>query len=82
MTRAIGVQESVDVEVTVVKLVPGDRYLLCSDGLSGYLKEGDVLERHLGADEASGIPAALVQWANECGGRDNITAVVVDVGEE
>lgn len=79
LTRAVGSQENVDVEVSVISLQADDRFLLCSDGLSGYVKDGAVLEEHLSADDPATVPGTLVQFANEAGGRDNVTAVVLSV---
>jgi serine/threonine protein phosphatase PrpC len=85
LTRALGAHESVQVDSLVVDLLPGDAFLLCSDGLYGYFGEEELLERFDagGIDEA--LAAGLVTAANERGGKDNITAVVVsaaDAGEE
>jgi protein phosphatase len=57
--------------------VPGDAFLLCSDGLHGYLESEEIPElMALGGGRAV---QALLDLANERGGRDNITAVVVEV---
>jgi hypothetical protein len=81
ITRAIGTQESVQVDTLVVDLLPGDRFLLCSDGLHGYLREGELPALLGGADTADRVCQRLVDLANERGGRDNITALVLRVGE-
>jgi protein phosphatase len=81
MTRALGVEEQVAVDQLTLDLHPGDRILLCSDGLSGMLSADDIrdlLERETGAQQAAD---ALVQLAIERGGEDNVTVVVVDVEE-
>ena len=78
ITRAVGSREYVQVDTGFVEAKPGDSFLLCSDGLHGYLEEEEippVLAR--GAD---GAVKHFIELANERGGRDNITAVVVTLG--
>jgi serine/threonine protein phosphatase PrpC len=79
ITRAVGHQDYVEVDTLDIKTELGDRFLLCSDGLHGYLQDGE-LERLLegGREE---VAAALVNLANDRGGRDNITVLVCDVLE-
>jgi serine/threonine protein phosphatase PrpC len=83
LTRALGVEEDVQVDEADVDVRPGDRVLLCSDGLTGMVDEDDILRilgQHADPQAASD---ALVAAANQAGGQDNITAVVLDVmGEE
>jgi serine/threonine protein phosphatase PrpC len=76
LTRALGQNESVEVDTLVVDLYPGDAFLLCSDGLHGYLDDGELGAR-LGEGVSEALAAGLVTVANERGGRDNITALVV-----
>jgi len=76
VTRAVGVYESVEVDTFDLDVLPGDSFLLCSDGLSHYLKEAE-LPGLLGAPDINNIPPRLVDLANAGGGHDNITAVVV-----
>ncbi len=82
ITRAVGVYEHAEPESIVVDLLPGDRFLLCSDGLSGYFEEnvdglGQLL-LHPSEDQAVKL---MIQAANERGGKDNITACVITVGD-
>jgi serine/threonine protein phosphatase PrpC len=81
LTRNLGFQESVQVDMLNFELVPGDRYLLCSDGLSDYFESRDLTAvlANAGIDR---VPQALVNLANERGGKDNITCVVVRIEEE
>ena len=81
VTRAVGVYESVDAEVFDFDVLPGDRYLLCSDGLHGYLEESELpkLFEQIPEDE---LVDRLIALANECGGKDNITAVVVKIPDD
>jgi serine/threonine protein phosphatase PrpC len=79
LLRALGVEEDVEVDEGDVDVRRGDRLLLCSDGLTGMVEE-DQIQRILA--EAKGPQAAsdaLVAAANDAGGQDNITALVLDV---
>jgi PPM family protein phosphatase len=81
LTRAIGVDGEVQVDQASIQPRPGDRLLLCSDGLTGMVDEADIqriLEENTDPQAAAD---ALVDAANEAGGQDNITAVVIDVAE-
>jgi protein phosphatase len=77
ITRAVGHQDYVEVDTIDLQTRPGDRFMLCSDGLHGYLDDGEIDGLMLG--EREGVTNRLIELANERGGRDNITAVVVDV---
>jgi PPM family protein phosphatase len=84
LTRALGIFPEVEADMWELQLRSGDRVLLCSDGLSNEVSDeelGQVLATHPDPAEAA---RALVDTANEHGGADNITVVVVDVlvGEE
>ncbi len=81
ITRAVGVYERVEVDTLVMELIAGDTLMLASDGLHGYLESPEELGGPLGlAGDAS--VKALIDLANDRGGKDNITTVVVKVGEE
>lgn len=82
LSQAIGTKPSVTPDYLRFELVPGDRFLLCSDGLSNYVKDNEWLAEQLSQEDLEGIPAELVAFANEAGGSDNITAVVVEVSAE
>jgi protein phosphatase len=77
ITRAVGNREYVQVDTRCVGLTPGVRFLLCSDGLHGYLRDEDIPR----VMDLGGGPAVrrFVELANERGGKDNITAVVVEI---
>ncbi len=77
LTRALGAHESVQVDSLVVDLLPGDAFLLCSDGLHGYYTEEELAERLDEATIDEALAVDLVTGANERGGKDNITAVLV-----
>jgi serine/threonine protein phosphatase PrpC len=78
ITRAVGNRDYVQVDTSVVELAEGDRYLLCSDGLHGYLR----LEEIPGLTAQGGRESVrrLIDLANSRGGKDNITALLVEVG--
>ena len=81
LTRTVGAAEDVEVDTLVAHLVPGDIFLLCTDGLTRYFDS----ERELGEymfNEPSKIPPELVAYANSHGGKDNVTALVVHVEED
>ncbi len=77
LSRVIGHQTGVEVDLLPLSVLPGDRLLLCSDGLSQYL-ELDQVATELGSDDFNGLPARLIAHANSAGGRDNITLVLVE----
>jgi protein phosphatase len=79
ITRALGIDPSVDVDVLSIELAPGDRLLLCSDGLTSMVRD-DVIAEVLGTEpDRERAADALVAAANLAGGADNITVVVADV---
>ena len=79
VTRALSGSDSLEIEVTEVPVAPGDRLLLCSDGLSTVLPD-DKIEAMLGRDDTlDAVCAELVRGANDGGGPDNVTALIVDV---
>jgi serine/threonine protein phosphatase PrpC/CRP-like cAMP-binding protein len=80
VTRAVGVYSSVEVDTFDFDILPGDRFLLCSDGMYAYVDEDD-LPKQLAEGEIKDVPKKLVEIANQGGGHDNITAVVIRVGE-
>jgi len=83
IVRAVGLKDYVRPETSIHERVPGDIYLLCSDGLSDMVDDWsieNVLEANQDdLDEAAGI---LIRMANDRGGKDNITAVLVRVDDE
>ncbi|MDH5493479.1 MAG: Stp1/IreP family PP2C-type Ser/Thr phosphatase [Myxococcales bacterium] len=81
VTRAVGVYESVEVDVYDFDVLPGDRFLLCSDGLHEYFEEGELTKLFEDIPEGD-LVQRLVDLANERGGKDNITALVVRVPDD
>jgi PPM family protein phosphatase len=80
VTRAVGVYGSVEVDTFDFDILPGDRFLLCSDGMYAYVDENE-LPRQLADGDVKVVPQQLVDMANTGGGHDNITAVVVRIGD-
>ncbi|MGE4650357.1 MAG: Stp1/IreP family PP2C-type Ser/Thr phosphatase [Myxococcota bacterium] len=75
LTRCLGLRSEVEVDVARVEALPGDRFLLCSDGLSGVVKAPRI--EALLAGEAIAVSAqGLVAAANDCGGPDNVTVAL------
>lgn len=79
LTRALGLDPDVDVDVVDLALEPGDRVLFCSDGLSSMVDDATIADLL-----ADGTPDetvwGLIEAANRAGGLDNVSVVVVDVG--
>jgi protein phosphatase len=77
ITRAVGNREYVQVDTRAVRVGPGVRILLCSDGLHGYLHDEDIPRvTALGGDKAV---QRFIDLANERGGKDNITAILLEL---
>ena len=76
ITRAIGAEGSVTADSSVIRLNRGDSLLLCTDGLSNYLDDNEILSIFKNTD-ISAVPEALVEKANLNGGGDNITVVTL-----
>jgi serine/threonine protein phosphatase PrpC len=80
ITRAMGVDHNVDVEIHEHQTEAGDIYLLCSDGLSDMLSKQQILEAALAAKgNLENACDALIKKANENGGRDNISIILIKV---
>ena len=78
ITRALGMRESVEVDIHQVSVEDGDIFLLCSDGLSGMVTDPqiqDIVQRS--ATDLERCVAELVDQANRAGGTDNITCLVL-----
>lgn len=82
VTKALGVESSVDVELTEVPLESGDMLLLCSDGLTRGVHPNDILYTLSGSEDLSAMSDRLIVMANEAGGDDNTTVVVVALRDE
>lgn len=80
ITRALGTDPNMSADTYDIETAGGDRLLLATDGLFGMLRDSEIAEV-LGANpDPQDAARALVAAANEAGGQDNITVVVVDIG--
>ncbi|HKK17438.1 MAG TPA: protein phosphatase 2C domain-containing protein [Opitutales bacterium] len=77
LTRCIGQEGNLVVDQSRVDLVPGDRILLCTDGLSKVVSESEIIERLASDQSPQEICEALIDRANANSGPDNITAITV-----
>ena len=77
VTRAVGVEDTVLLETHQHDVLPGDIYLLCSDGLSDMLDDAAIGQIVLAHDALPAACAALIEAANDAGGKDNISVVLV-----
>ena len=78
ITRAVGHRDYVQVDTADVDVAPGDRFLLCSDGLHGYFHEEREVVELVGDGSLEECAEAAIALANQRGGKDNITAVVIE----
>ena len=76
ITRSVGFEEDVLVDVMGIETRAGDRFLLCSDGLSNLIEPGEIRDALVGTDLVE-VPQKLIELANSRGGDDNITVVAV-----
>lgn len=79
VTRALGIEAAVGIDIWTLPLVKGDRYLACSDGLVDEVLDETICDVLCDFPEPQAAAEELVRLANEHGGRDNTTVVVVDV---
>jgi protein phosphatase len=78
ITRALGMQDSVAVDMVPDEPKPGDVYVLCSDGLSGMITDPQIAKIVADAgDDVEKAARELIQSANQNGGDDNITVAVI-----
>src|SRR5215467_9714748 len=77
ITRSLGTQPNVTADLFVETMHNGDRVLLCSDGLHGYVDEGEIEQVVTGDREPDAVVQALIDMANANGGPDNISATLV-----
>ena len=82
VTRAVGIERYVDVDEFQILPHTGDRYLLCSDGLTDEVTEDEITHVLRSIDDPEAAAQELVRQANAAGGRDNITLIVVDVVDD
>ncbi len=77
VTRAVGVEDTVLLETHQHESLPGDLYLMCSDGLSDMLDDAAIAQVLLSHDSLDSSSQALIDAANDAGGKDNISVVLV-----
>jgi PPM family protein phosphatase len=82
ITRTIGIEPEVDVDLYPVQVAGGDRLLICSDGLTGMVDEDAIASILRDEPDPNAASLKLVDAANRGGGLDNITALVVDVVDD
>ena len=78
ITRAVGVEDDLQVDLFLVPLEGKDRVLLCSDGLTGMLEDEEILQILEGEGNVEERAQRLVQAANDHGGRDNIAVIIME----
>jgi protein phosphatase len=81
ITRALGMQDTVVVDLVPEQPKPNDYYVLCSDGLSGMIGDDAIKQAIDDAENVESAAKKLIELANAAGGEDNITVVVVKVEE-
>ncbi|ACY19309.1 protein phosphatase 2C domain-containing protein [Haliangium ochraceum] len=81
LTNALGIADGTRVATFIISLYSGDKILLCSDGVTEYVSEGEIAQVLGSAPSPNRAAQSLVDMANERGGADNSTAVVIKVVE-
>ena len=79
VTRAVGVEDTVLLETHLHEVLPGDTYLMCSDGLSDMLDDDAIAQLLQAGESLPEVGAALVNAANDAGGKDNISVLLARV---
>src|SRR4029079_10367234 len=77
ITKAVGAKDSIDIDIVEQELQPGDVVLLCSDGLHGMIHDDVILSLLHPIDSLAAAAQSLVDAANEAGGKDNVSVVLV-----
>lgn len=81
LTRALGIEQAVQIDTSSLEIKPKDKILLCTDGLTSMVDDPEI-ERILNEpDDPQTICQNLVEAANEKGGHDNITALIIEVDD-
>ncbi|MBM4371081.1 MAG: Stp1/IreP family PP2C-type Ser/Thr phosphatase [Deltaproteobacteria bacterium] len=79
IVRALGMKDTVDVDLRRMRPVPGDVFLLCSDGLTGEVPDAEIRRVLLEEQNLTRACARLIGMANDAGGKDNITVVALRI---
>ena len=82
ITRALGVDENVEVELDEVPVMRGDSLLLCSDGLTRGVKPAEILDTIRREQEPQAASDRLIELANAAGGEDNTTVILIKIQKE
>lgn len=83
ITRALGMQDAVTIDVQTEPTEDGDCFLLCSDGLNGMLTDDEIRDALVASNgDLQGAVTTLVAKANEKGGEDNITVILAKIEED
>ena len=77
VTRAVGVEDTVLLEIHQHDVLPADVFLMCSDGLSDMLDDSTICQLLLAQDSLDATAQALIDAANDAGGKDNISVILV-----
>ncbi len=79
LTRALGAKEIFDIETSKVPALSGDKFLLCSDGLTEVLDDKKIAAELCQKAEPQDIVERLILLANDLGGTDNITVILIEI---
>ncbi|WP_416198091.1 MAG: PPM-type phosphatase domain-containing protein [Sporanaerobacter sp.] len=79
ITRAVGTSEEIDIDIKFVKIKNNDIVLMCTDGLTSMIKEDEIKNLLLSEDNMQQLCNNLIKRANDLGGLDNITAIVIKI---
>jgi protein phosphatase len=82
VTRALGIDPAVDVDAWEISPHAGDRFLICSDGLVDEIEDADILQVLTTLEDPQQATDVLVRMANDAGGHDNISVIVIDVMDD
>ena len=77
ITRALGCEEIVEIDVSIRKFFDIDTFIMCSDGLTNYITDEQIMRKVQSSDSCQQIAEELVEMANSAGGSDNITVVII-----
>jgi protein phosphatase len=81
VTRALGVEASVELEVNEFRVEPGDVYLMCSDGLTDMVSDTTIATEFARSEDLETLALNLITIANAAGGRDNISVLLVNASQ-
>ncbi len=77
ITRSVGGRKSAECDINVFNIYPGDVVISCSDGLSNYLVDDEEFLKFIEDTEPENLAGELVNFANNCGGQDNVTVSTI-----